>query len=70
MTHGQRLEHVWSATHGEYRGYAQDWFLAEHCGKHTILIHGMGHTKPNLTEAEMAAKLPVHLRHLPTRAVA
>jgi len=69
MTHLERLEHVWSATHDEYRGYAGDRFLAEHRGKRTILVYGLGRTElkllEDLTDEEIAAKLPVHLRHLP-----
>lgn len=29
MTRAERLEHVWSATHDEYRGYAGERFLPE-----------------------------------------
>ncbi|RWB97227.1 MAG: DUF1419 domain-containing protein [Mesorhizobium sp.] len=61
MTHEERLEHVWSATHDEYRGYAGERFLPEHRGKRTILVY---------TDEEIAAKLPLHLRHLPIRAAA
>ncbi|TIP84946.1 MAG: DUF1419 domain-containing protein, partial [Mesorhizobium sp.] len=42
MTHDERLEHVWSATHDEYRGYAGDRFLSQHRGKRTILVYGLG----------------------------
>jgi hypothetical protein len=74
MTHHERLEHVWSATHDEYRGYAGDQFLAEHRGKRTILVYGLARTElkllDDLTDEEIAAKLPVHLRHLPIRAAA
>lgn len=74
MTHHERLEHVWSATHDEYRGYAGDRFLSQHCGKRTIRVYGLGRTTlkllDDLTEEEIAAKLPVHLRHLPVRAAA
>ncbi len=74
MTHRERLEHVWSATHDEYRGYAGEPFLPEHRGKRTVLVHGLGSTKltllDDLTDEEVTAKLPVHLRHLPTRVAA
>lgn len=74
MTHRERLEHVWSATHDEYRGYAGESFLPEHRGKRTILVYGLGSTElkllDDLTDQEIAAKLPVHLRHLPARAAA
>ncbi|HEU5093785.1 MAG TPA: DUF1419 domain-containing protein [Reyranella sp.] len=74
MTQAERLEHVWSATHDEYRGYAGERFLAEHRGKRTILVYGLGTTElkllDDLSDDEIAAKLPVHLRHLPIRAAA
>lgn len=74
MTHDERLEHVWSETHEEYRGYAGDRFLPQHRGKRTILVYGLGTTElkllDDLTDEEIAAKLPVHLRHLPTRVAA
>jgi hypothetical protein len=70
MTHEERLEHIWSATHDEYRGYAGDRRLPEHRGKRTVLYYGGRHGTSwklleNLTDDEIAAKLPVHLRHLP-----
>lgn len=75
MTHEERLEHIWSATHDEYRGYAGNQWLAEHRGKRTVLYYG-GHRGAtlklleDLTDDEIAAKLPVHLRHLPERIAA
>ncbi|MBZ9772330.1 DUF1419 domain-containing protein [Mesorhizobium sp. CO1-1-8] len=69
MTHEERLEHIWSATHDQYRGYAGDSFLARHRGKRTIQVFRAGRPElkllDELTDAEIAAKLPVHLRHLP-----
>jgi len=69
ITRVERLEHVWSATHDEYRGYAGERFLPEHRGKRTILVYGLRSTElkllEDLTDDEIAAKLPVHLRHLP-----
>jgi hypothetical protein len=74
MTHEERLEHIWSATHDEYRGYAGERFSAQHRGKRTILVFGLGSTElkllEDLTDDEVAAKLPVHLRHLPVKAAA
>jgi hypothetical protein len=74
MTRTERLEHVWSATHDEYRGYAGERFLPELRGKRTILVYGLGTTElkllEDLTDEEIAAKLPVHLRHLPVKAAA
>ncbi|TPI82012.1 DUF1419 domain-containing protein [Mesorhizobium sp. B2-8-9] len=74
MTRAERLEHVWSATHDEYRSYAGERLGAEHRGKRTILVYGLGRPEQklldDLTDDEIAAKLPVHLRHLPVRAAA
>lgn len=74
MTHEERLEHIWSATHDEYRGYTGERFLPEHCGKRTVLVFGRGRTElkllDELTDEEIAAKLPVHLRHLPIKTAA
>jgi len=72
MTHGERLEHIWSATHDEYRGYAGERWLPQFRGKRTILVYGRrGGTiltlLEELSEDEIQAKLPVQLRHLPER---
>ncbi|RUX52635.1 DUF1419 domain-containing protein [Mesorhizobium sp. M4A.F.Ca.ET.050.02.1.1] len=70
MTHEERLEHIWSSTHDDYRGYAGDCWLPELRGKRTLLVYDRGRTVlkllHDLSDAEIAAKLPVHLRHLPT----
>ncbi|MBL8592747.1 MAG: DUF1419 domain-containing protein [Devosia sp.] len=74
MKRAERNDHVWSATHDEYRGYAGERFLPELRGKRTMLVYGLGTTEvklvDDLSDDEIAAKLPVHLRHLPTRAAA
>jgi hypothetical protein len=74
MTRAERLEHVWSATHDEYRGYAGERFLPEHRGKRTIMVYGLGRTElkllDDLTDEEIAAKLPADLSHLPVKAAA
>lgn len=74
MTHEERVEHVWSATHDDYRGYAGERFPARHRGKRTVLVYASARTKlkllEDLTDEEVAAKLPVHLRHLPLRTAA
>ncbi|TIV55181.1 MAG: DUF1419 domain-containing protein [Mesorhizobium sp.] len=70
MTHDERLEHIWSSTHDDYRGYAGDCWLPALRGKRTLLVYDRGRTVlkllHDLSDAEIAAKLPVHLRHLPT----
>ncbi|TGP50893.1 DUF1419 domain-containing protein [bacterium M00.F.Ca.ET.230.01.1.1] len=74
MTHVERLEHIWSATHDEYRGYAGDHFPQKHRGKRTLVVYGLGRTElkllEDLTHDEIAAKLPVHLRHFPAKTAA
>jgi hypothetical protein len=70
MTHEERLEHIWSATHDDYRGYAGETWFADQQGKRTVLVYSRGcGTAPKLldqlNDLEIAAKLPVHLRDLP-----
>lgn len=69
MTRAERLEHVWSATHDEYRGYAGERFGVRYRGKRTILVYGLGTPElkllDDLSDDEIGAKLPVNLRHLP-----
>lgn len=70
MTREERLEHIWSSTHETYRGYADSYFPAEDCGKRTVIVYGSDRNQDfkvldRLTDAEIASKLPVHLRYLP-----
>ncbi|RWB83404.1 DUF1419 domain-containing protein [Mesorhizobium sp.] len=70
MTREERLEHIWSSTHDDYRGYAGERWPERDRGKRTVMFYGgrQGTTLKlldDLTDAEIAAKLPVHLRHLP-----
>lgn len=70
MTHEERLEHIWSSTHDDYRGYAGETWPGGKQGKRTILVYcrGRGTTLKlldQLNDHEIAAKLPVHLRDLP-----
>lgn len=70
MTREERIEHIWSSTHDEYRGYA-DWrFPRGQRGKRIVMFFGRDRSRDfklvdALTDAEIATKLPVHLRHLP-----
>ena len=70
MTREERLEHIWSSTHGDYRGYAGQRFAPSKRGRRTVLFCG-GRQAMNLklldelSDDEMAAKLPVQLRFLP-----
>ena len=75
MTREERIEHIWSSSHDEYRGYA-DWrFPQAQRGRRTVLFFGRDRSREvklldDLTDAEIAAKLPVHLRYLPDAAAA
>lgn len=70
MTREERLEHIWSSTADNYRGYAGErWPLADR-GKRTVLLYGGKEGSflkrlDQLTDVEISAKLPVHLRYLP-----
>nr|WP_234886608.1 DUF1419 domain-containing protein [Sinorhizobium saheli] len=75
MTREERLEHIWSTTHDDYRGYAGERWAMPDRGKRTVMFY----TRPggttlklleDLTDAEIAAKLPVQLRYLPERQAA
>jgi hypothetical protein len=70
MSREERLEHIWSSTHPDYRGYADQCWPVAVRGKRTMLVYGgCGVTELKLLEYldenEIAAKLPVQLRHLP-----
>ncbi|MHA7777883.1 DUF1419 domain-containing protein [Roseibium sp. M-1] len=69
MTRDERLEHIWSATHDDYRGYAGEEFSPKHRGKRTVFVHGQPGTRfqllETLSDAQISEKLPVQLRHLP-----
>jgi len=71
MTREERLEHIWSSTADDYRGYAGERWPEASRGKRTVMIYGgKGDTVlkllEDLSEDEIAAKLPVQLRHLPS----
>jgi Protein of unknown function (DUF1419) len=70
MTREERLEHIWSSTHGDYRGYAGQRFTASKRGQRTVLYCGGVQSMAlklldELSDDEIAAKLPVQLRFLP-----
>ena len=70
MTRTERLDHIWSATHDDYRGYAGDRWPEPSRGKRTISVYGGSRDTTlklldDLTDEEIPAKLPVHLRYLP-----
>lgn len=69
MTRKERLEHIWSSTSDDYRRYADFQFPPSKRGRRAVTLHSGGqmHWKllEDLTDDEITAKLPVHLRHLP-----
>ncbi len=70
MTREERLEHIWSSTADAYRGYAGGCLPEVARTKRTILFYGGKagsalKSLDDLTDEEIAAKLPVHLRYLP-----
>ncbi|WP_027681759.1 DUF1419 domain-containing protein [Rhizobium leguminosarum] len=71
MTREERLEHIWSITADDYRGYAGDRWPEGARGKRTIVLYGgkTGSTLKlldELSDDEIAGKLPVQLRRLPS----
>lgn len=69
MTRDERIEHIWSDTHDDYRGYAGADFRPEDRGKRKVVVYGRPGTSfqllDHLTDAQISGKLPVNLRHLP-----
>ena len=70
MTREERIEHIWSITHDDYRGYAGEDWPQGYRGLRTVLVYDRRHGTTlkildHLTDGEIAAKLPVHLRFLP-----
>ncbi len=75
MTRDERLEHIWSATADAYRGYSDETVPQYLPGQRVIALYtGAGSTRlkllDDLTDDEIATKLPVQLRDLPAAAVA
>lgn len=75
MPRDERLEHIWSSTADSYRGYAGERWPESSRGRRTVMLYsGKGGSfqklLEDLTDDEIAAKLPVHLRHLPSPPIA
>lgn len=71
MSREERLEHIWSSTADDYRGYAGDRWPHNNRGHRTVVLYGGSKGTflkllNDLTDDEVSAKLPVHLRHLPS----
>lgn len=73
MTREERLEHIWSSTADAYRGYADDRFPKSMQGHRTIVLWSDDNATilkllDDLGDDEIAGKLPVQMRHLPSAA--
>ena len=71
MSREERLEHIWSTTTDDYRGYAGARWPTAMQGHRTVMLYGGSEGTflkllGTLSDDEIAAKLPVHLRHLPS----
>lgn len=71
MSREERLEHIWSTTADDYRGYAGDSWPKPMQEHRTVMLYGGSEGTflkllDTLSDDEIAAKLPVHLRHLPS----
>jgi hypothetical protein len=71
MTRQERLDHIWSTTADDYRGYAGDRWPRALQGHRAVMLYGGQDSAflkilDSLTDDEIAAKLPVQLRHLPS----
>lgn len=75
MRREERLEHIWSATADAYRGYSDESSPLYLPGHRVITLYseaGSAKSKllDDLTDDEIASKLPIQLRHLPDAAAA
>lgn len=71
MSREERLDHVWSTATDDYRGYAGVRWPKQMQGHRTVMLCGGKEGSflkllDTLTDDEIARKLPVHLRHLPS----
>lgn len=70
MTRLEKLDHIWSTTGTDFRAYADHRFPADLRGRPIVLVYPSAQGKiwkllDDLTDDEIAAKLPVQFRHLP-----
>jgi hypothetical protein len=70
MSRGEKLDHIWSTTAAEFRGYADLRFTTAFSGQRIVVVYSALAGKiwkrlDDLTDVEIAAKLPVQFRHLP-----
>lgn len=70
MRREERLEHIWSATEDAYRGYADEGFPPAQRGERVVMMCASSQKRTfrilgELSDTDISAKLPVHLRYLP-----
>jgi hypothetical protein len=70
MSAQEKLDHIWSTTGAEFRAYADARFPADLRNRQIVLVFPAGQGKiwkllDDLTDEEIAAKLPVQFRLLP-----
>ncbi|MNE93636.1 hypothetical protein D3C80_1915100 [compost metagenome] len=70
MNRQEKLDHIWSATGPDFRGYADQRFPADLRYRQIVLVYPSAQGKiwkllDDLTDEEIAAKLPVQFRLLP-----
>lgn len=69
MTKTEKLEHIWSITGTDFRAYADQRLAAGFAGRRLVMVFSATQAKiwkllDDLSDDEIAAKLPVQLRHL------
>ncbi|MBX5206808.1 DUF1419 domain-containing protein [Rhizobium sp. NZLR11] len=75
MSRTERLDHIWSTVGTEFRAYADLRFTPAFLGRRIVIVYSATQGKiwkllDDLTDLEVAAKLPVQFRHLPEIAAA
>lgn len=75
MSRTEKLDHIWSTTGTEFRAYADPRFAPAFLGRRIVIVYCSQQGKiwkrlDDLTDAEIAAKLPVQFRHVPDIAAA
>ncbi|MEX2697069.1 DUF1419 domain-containing protein [Rhizobium mongolense] len=69
MSRAEKLEHIWSITGPDFRAFADQRFAVGFAGRRIVMVFTAAQAKiwkliDDLTDEEIAAKLPVQFRHL------
>ncbi len=75
MSRQEKLDHIWSITGPDYRGYADACFPDDLHNRQIVLVYRAAQGKiwkllDDLTAEEIASKLPIQFRQLPETAAA